>query len=193
MSEETSTPQADAPPPTPADMPQKHDPGADKAEPVHTPEELEEMVRKLKAENFKHREKLREVEPLAKAAQEAEEANKSEVQKAVDRAAKAEKTAAELQESYTRMELAVNYKISDPQQVKLIGSGSREEMEDRAATVAALNKAAQHASPPPTDRPVEGLRPGATPEPPKPADDSYPSGWTPSYLKNQDPRSQHGQ
>ena len=192
MSEETPTPQAESAP-TPADMPQKHDPGAeDDAKPVRTPEEYEEMVRKLKSENFKYRDKLREVEPLAKAAQEAEEANKTEIQKAVDRAAKAEKAAAELQEGYTRMELAVSYKINDPKQVELIGSGSREEMDARAATVAALNKAAEKASPPPTDRPVEGLRPGATPEPPKPADDSYPSGWAPSYLR-EDPRSQYGQ
>src|ERR1700751_3105485 len=48
------------------------------------------------------------------------------------------------------------------------------------------------AAPPPTDRPVEGLRPGATPEPAKPPDDSYPSEWTPSYLRGKEGPSFYG-
>ena len=40
-------------------------------------------------------------------------------------------------------------------------------------------------TPPPTDRPVEGLRPGASPEPPAAPDDTYPAAWAPTRVRNQ--------
>jgi hypothetical protein len=157
-----------------------------------TLEEVEADLAKTRREAQGLRTRLREAEPLAKKAQAADEAAKSETQKALDRALAAEKAQSDLQEGYTRMELAVQYKI-EPDDIDLIGSGTREEMDGRAKRIAAKNAAASKAAPPPTDRPVEGLRPGATPEPPKPADDSYPAHWTPSYLRDKEGRSFHGQ
>ena len=178
--------------PAPADAAPTEAPPADDAKPARTPEQYEAELAKVRREAANYRTKLREVEPLAKKAQEAEDANKTEIQKAADRAQRAEQALQEQATGYTRLELAVQYNIP-PDDIDLIGSGTREEMDARAARLAALHAASMKASPPPTDRPVEGLRPGATPEPPKPADDSYPAAWTPSYLRDKESRSQYGQ
>ena len=173
-------------------------PPADPATPTDEPkaprtiEELEAELAKTRREAANYRTKLREAEPLVKKAQAADEANKTEIQKANERAQAAEQRELATQTGYTRLELAVQYSIP-PDDIDLIGSGTREEMDARAKRLAALNAAASKAAPPPTDRPVEGLRPGATPEPPKPADDSYPAAWTPSYLRDKESRSLHGQ
>jgi len=161
--------------------------------PARTLEEVEAELAKTRREAANYRTKLREVEPLAKKAQEAEEAKKDDVQKANERAQAAEAREQATLEGYTRLELAVQYHI-EPEDIDLIGSGTREEMDDRAQRIAAKNAAASKAAPPPTDRPIEGLRPGATPEPAKPPDDSYPSAWTPKYLRDdKDSRIQYGQ
>lgn len=198
MSEAPLEPVADAAPPsepvapTPADMPahRPDDEPGDAQEPVENLEHL----RKVRSENQKLRAKLRELEPLAKKAQEADEAAKSKEQKAEERALAAEKREQETLERYTRMEVAVQYGIP-PDDIDFIGSGTREEMDSRAQRIAAKNAAASKAQPPPTDRPVEGLRPGATPEPPKPADDSYPTEWQPTWMRGGDKESSifHGQ
>jgi len=159
---------------------------------VKTPEEYEAELAKVKKENYTYRTKLREVEPIVKEAEAAKEAKKDDVQRAIERADAAEKREKETLQGYDRLELAVQYHI-EKADIDLIGSGSREEMEVRAKRVAALSAAASKAAPPPTDRPVEGLRPGATPEPAKPPDDSYPAGWTPKYLRDKDSRSLYGQ
>jgi hypothetical protein len=198
MSEAPLEPAADATPapaaaepaaPTPADMP-AHRPDDDQ----ETEEQHLEHVRKMRSENYKLRAKLKELEPLAKRAQEADEAAKSKEQKAEERALAAEAREKETLERYTRMEVAVQYGIP-PDDIEFIGSGTREEMDSRAQRIAAKNAAASKAQPPPTDRPVESLRPGATPEPPKPADDSYPESWTPSWMRGGDKESSifHGQ
>ena len=189
---------AAAPVPTPSDMPtQLPDTAATQGEepkPEHSQEELDELLKKLRSENHELRTKLRKSEPLARKAQEAEEATKTEVQKALDRAQEAINEKTELQAGYDRLELAVQYHLPR-EDIDLIGSGSREEMESRAQRLAAKNAAAVKAERPPTDRPVEGLRPGATPQPPQPADDSYPAEWQPTWMRGGDKESSifHGQ
>jgi hypothetical protein len=127
---------------------------------------------------------------------EIEEGEKTELQKAQERAEAAEKRDRERQENFDRLDIASTLGI-ERDNIDLIGSGSREQMEAQALKVKALQDARNaHSSPPPSDRPVEGLRPGASPEPPKQADDSYPAAWTPSYLldrENQNRRTQYGQ
>jgi hypothetical protein len=61
----------------------------------------------------------------------------------------------------------------------LLGSGTREELESRAARLAALHGSAAPAETkaPPSNRPVESLRPGASPQPPQAEDNSYPAMW----------------
>ena len=180
----------------PAEVPQEGAPATPETPPAETPrvktaEEYEADLAKLRRENATWRTKLREVEPIAKKAQEAEEAKKDDIQRANERAQAAEQREKETLEGYARLELAVQYSIP-PDDIDLIGSGTREEMDVRAKRVAALNAAASKAAPPPTDRPVEGLRPGASPEPATPPDDSYPAAWTPDYLRGKEGPSFHG-
>jgi hypothetical protein len=169
-------------------------PAEPEAKPTKTPEEYETELAKVRREAAGYRVKLKEVEPLARAAQEAEEAKKDDIQRANERAQAAEKRENETLEKYTRMEVAITHHL-DPEDIDLLGSGSREEMEDRAKRIAAKNAAAAKAGPPPTDRPVEGLRPGASPEPASPPDDSYPEQWKPTWLRGNDRDSRiiHGQ
>lgn len=180
--------------PTPADMPQQISEPEAEAKPSRTAEDYEAELTKTRSEAAKYRNKLREVEPLAKKAQEAEEAKKDDIQRANERAQAAEQREKDTLENYARMELVVQYRL-DPEDMDLIGSGSREEMDSRAQRIAAKNAAANKAAPPPTDRPVEGLRPGATPEPATPPDDSYPESWKPKWLRDNEKESRiiHGQ
>lgn len=169
----------------PAD-PQGTPPPAEPAKPEEpkgprSPEDYEAEIQRLRRESAGYRTKLREAEPIVKAHQEREEANKTELQKAQEALAAREREFADLQLSNTRLELAAIHNIP-PDDIHLIGSGSREEMEANAARLGALFSAAPKA--PPSDRPVEGLRPGAAPEPPKPEDDSYPESWKPAFLKS---------
>lgn len=186
-------PEAPAQPaPTTPETPETPPETPSEPKPAKTVEDLEAELAKTRREAANYRTKLREAEPLVKKAQEAEDANKTETQKALDRAQAAEQALQEREVGFTRLELAVQHNIP-PEDIDLIGSGTREQMEANAKRVAALNAAASKATPPPTDRPVEGLRPGATPEPPKPADDSYPSAWKPAYLREREERSFSGQ
>ncbi len=178
---DTATPEAtEAPSPTPGDIAElaakelKAEGAPEKA--PRTAEQLEAELAKVRREAAGYRTKLREAEPLVKAAQEAEEANKTEVQKAQERAANLERKYLDLQQSNDRLDLAVQYSIPRDE-IDLIGSGSREEMEARAARLGPLFAASEKNPAPPSNRPVEGLRPGASPEPPKPADNSYPANW----------------
>jgi hypothetical protein len=139
-----------------------------------TPDQYESELSKLRKENAGWRTKLREAEPIIKAHQEAEEANKTELQREREAREALQRDRDSLQIGYTRLELAAQYNVS-PDNIDLIGSGSREEMEDRAARLGALLSTAP--APPPSNRPVEGLRPGASPEPPKTEDSSYPANW----------------
>jgi hypothetical protein len=159
-----------APPPTPGDI-------AKEPKAPRTPEEYETEIQKLRKESAGYRTKLREAEPLVKAAQEAEEANKTEVQRAQDAIAAEKKE----KEQILLELLAVRYNVPEDLQ-DLIGSGSREQMEANAARLGA-HTAPPTSTPPPSNRPVEGLRPGASPEPPAPEDDSYPASWRPPHLQ----------
>jgi hypothetical protein len=157
--------------PPPAEAPKPEEPKGPRS-----PEDYEAEIQKLRKESAGYRTKLREAEPLVKAHQEREEANKTELQRAQEALATREKDYADLQVGYTRLELAAIHNVP-PDDIDLIGSGTREEMEARAARVGALNASTTRTPAPPSDRPVEGLRPGATPEPPKPVDTTYPAGW----------------
>ena len=155
-----------------------------------TAADYEKMIADLRKENAGWRTKYREAEPIVKQHQELEEAQKSELQRANERAEAAERRDREREEQFARLDLAVIHGI-DPDNIDFIGSGSREEMEARALRVKALQQA-QAATAPPSDRPVEGLRPGASPEPPQPADNSYPESWKPNHVRERE-RSRYGE
>lgn len=145
------------------------------AEQQRSQEDYEAEISKLRKEAAGYRTKLREAEPVLKQHQEREEANKTELQRAQEALAAKERALADLQMVNARMELAAIRNIP-PDRIHLIGSGSREEMEVNAAQLGELFSTTKPPAPP-SDRPVEGLRPGATPEPPKPVDNSYPANW----------------
>ncbi|MGY2036611.1 hypothetical protein ACW9HF_15120 [Nocardia gipuzkoensis] len=138
-----------------------------------TPDEYEAMIKELRKENAGWRTKLRDAEPIIKAHNAAEEAAKTEVQRATERATAAEKQIAEL----TVKLVAARHGIPE-EDYDLLGSGTPEELENRAARLAA-RRPASAPPPPPSDRPVEGLRPGASPTPPAQPDTSYPAAWKP--------------
>lgn len=143
----------------------------------------EEKVRRARNQSQRLRDRLKEAErrlqetePLAKKALEAEEAQKTEIQRAIERAEAAEKASEEKDLALYRRDLADEHQIPR-NKLHLLGSGSREEMEAIAAEIGPLFATSEKTPAPPSDRPVEGLRPGASPEPPKPADNSYPAEW----------------
>lgn len=202
-----SEPAPPPPAPSPADLARAHadqaarqqQPPADdgdgkpKGKKLETIEDYEKALADARKEAADRRVKLRELEPLAEKYREIEESKKDEVQKAIERAEAAEKRDREREEGFTRLNLAVTHGI-DPDNIDLIGSGSREDMEARALRVKSMQDAhnAPATTAPPSNRPVEGLRPGASPEPPGPADDSYPESWKPNHVRERE-RSQYGQ
>jgi hypothetical protein len=164
--------------PSPAAVAVKAKPKPDKAAEL-TLQQATDALEKARREAARYREKLREVEPVAQKALEAEEAREArdaEFKAAVERAEAAERRATEQEAALYRMDLAVQYGIPRDD-INLIGSGSREEMEAAATRLGALFATSDKTPAPPSNRPVEGLRPGALPEPPKPADNSYPAEW----------------
>ncbi|MBW0275004.1 hypothetical protein ATM97_27775 [Nocardia sp. MH4] len=139
----------------------------------------DEIIAKLRRENASWRTKVRDLEPKATAHDEAVEAQKSEVQRALDRATAAEQTAAQREQELNLLRAAAKHGIPEEDH-DLLGSGTPEELEARAARIAAMRQTSAPTPPPPSDRPVEGLRPGASPTPPVPVDTSYPAAWRPT-------------
>jgi hypothetical protein len=186
------------PPPAPAAPAPAAAPGDDGDKPkgggrkIETYEDAMAELERVRKESAERRVKLKELEPLAEKARQAEEANKTELQREREAREAAEAAARQQQEDFDRLQVAVTLGI-EPDNIDLIGPGSREEMEQRALRIKAMQDAqAATPAPPPSDRPVEGLRPGASPEPPKPADDSYPESWKPNHIRDSE-RAQYGQ
>ena len=136
-------------------------------------------IRKANDEAKGLRARVKELEALESKVHEFEESQKSEAQKVQDRAAKAEQRALAAETELIRERIARRYQVSDDD-LELLGSGTEEQIEARAKRIAALNAAAAavKAIVPPSEKPVEKLRPGATA-----ADedinspDAYPSSW----------------
>lgn len=87
--------------------------------------------------------------------------------------------------------LCVQHGITDPADIAIVQSaGTPEARQASAERLGAHLKAATPAAPvapvvtpPPTNRPIETLTPGASPEPPAAVDDSYPAAWTPTHVR----------
>ncbi|MBF6422021.1 hypothetical protein IU436_25360 [Nocardia farcinica] len=168
-------PNAAAPGAPAGNSPAASDPGGAPAtgEPK-TLEDYQAIVRKLRDENASWRTKMRDAEPILRAHAEAEEAAKTDLQRATEQLTAAEQTIADL----TREAVAAKYGVPE-EDYDFLGSGTREEMEAKAARYQARFAASSIPTPPPSDRPVEGLRPGASPTPPAQPDTSYPAAWKP--------------
>jgi len=163
------------PPVTPAPEPAKPAAEPPKLKTDWTAEEAAAEIARLRDEAKSWRLKLREVEPIVEAHNAAEEAAKTEVQRATDRAAAVEKE----KNALIREVVAARYGVPD-EDLDFLGSGTREEMEAKGERYAARFAATSIPTPPPpSNRPVESLRPGASPTPPAPVDTSYPAAWKP--------------
>lgn len=180
-------------PPTPGDVAARagQELKQEEERPPRSADDLQAEIQKLRKENASWRTKYREAEPIVQKHMEMEEAQKTELQRVQEQLQQERQSRTEIETGHARLELAVQYSIP-PDDIDLIGSGSREEMEARAVRLGALHAASAKTPPPPSNRPVEGLRPGATPEPPHPADNSYPAEWAPPEVREK-VRSQYGQ
>lgn len=151
-------------------------------DPEASPEdELPEWARKKldkanrEAKNL--RDRLKAQEPKVAAAEEAERQKMSEIDRMkADQSDLSSRLAARETEL-----LQSKYGISDDD-IDLLGEGSFDEKESRAARIALMVQSAkQEDTPkPPSQRPVESLRPGASPTPPPVPDNAYPAAWRPA-------------
>ena len=173
--EQEVTPVAQEATETPEDQPQAEDPTED-----DLPEWVKKKIRKANEAAAKHRveaktfrDQLQEQEPLVAAAQEAERAKMTEL----DRERADNKTLKDQLALRDSELLMVRYQIPN-EYAEFIGEGSFEEKEARAQKVGEMVQSKNGTQDrPPSDRPVESLKPGASPSTPPLEDHSYPAGW----------------
>lgn len=115
--------------PTPAEDQQPVAPEADEQQPEQfDPERAQAKIKKANQEAANLRARLKELEPLAKKAQELEEAGRSDLEKLTARAEQAERTAAQHEARALRLEVAFEKGLTPAQAKRLVGA-SREELE----------------------------------------------------------------
>lgn len=152
MAEDTDTPVETAPEATTPDEP------FDQAR-------AKEKIEKVNREAASLRARLKELEPLAKRAQELDEAQKTETQRATEALTAAEQRAVAAEAKLMRAEVAAEKGLTAAQAKRLVGGTREELLADADDYLASLPNAA----PAPTSRtPVEALRPGALPQAPAP-------------------------
>lgn len=149
MSDEQETPAEPAPE---ADEPQTFD---------------ADYVAKLRKEAASYRSKVKELQPLAEKARELEESQKSEVEKAAQRAAEAEARAAAYERQITRDRIARDKGLAEF--AEFLTGDTEEDIAAAAERLAAL------IPPRPPGRPVEALQSGNTP--PAAASPNDPDSW----------------
>lgn len=173
---QTPTPPAAAPSPAPA-TPAQPAGGGNPAEPTDWEAEAAKWKSLARRHEGKHLDALGfkskdEIDQLRQAAQkygEFEETQKSEIQKATDRAQTFEQQLADERAQNARLLAAATHNIP-PELIELLGSGTAEQIGARAEVLAERLKAATPPAPPVSQRPVESLTPGAAPPSAAPAD-----------------------
>jgi hypothetical protein len=123
----------------------------------------------LAALGFKSKDEITQLREAAQKYGEFEETQKSEIQKATERARTFEQQLADERAQNARLLAAATHNIP-PELIELLGSGTAEEIGARAEVLAERLKAATPATPPAPQRPVESLTPGAAPPSAAPAD-----------------------
>lgn len=157
------------------------------AQEADAPEESEKFdadramakIRKANDEAKGLRSRVKELEAFEAKVREIEESQKTESQKIQERAEKAEREAQAARDELSRERIARRYKIDDDD-LDLLGTGTEEQIEARAKRIAAKNAAIaeREATAPPSEKPVQKLRPGATStDRDISAPDAYPSSW----------------
>lgn len=116
----------------------------------------------LDALGFKSKDEIDQLRQAAQKYGEFEETQKSEIQKATERAQTFEQQLADERSQNARLLAAATHNIP-PELIELLGSGTAEEIGARAEVLAERLKAAAPAPAPTSARPVESLTPGAAP------------------------------
>ncbi len=130
-------------------------------DPWSDPEVARAEIEKLRRESASWRTKVRDLEPLARKAQEQDEATKTELQKALDRVAEAERTAQAATLETARLRAAATHGLTEAQAKRLVGSTPEELDADAAAYAKEIGTPANGK----TDL-KQGQRGGATPPDP---------------------------
>lgn len=112
--------------------------------------------------------RIAELTPFEQKAREAEEANKSEVQRLTEQLAASTQTAAERAAEALRLRIALKYKIADEDAEVFLTGATEEQLTKQAERLAAMQPQASGQPAPVSRTPVEALRPGALPNPPAP-------------------------
>lgn len=117
----------------------------------------------LAALGFKSKDEIEALRQAAQKHQEAEDAQKTEIQRATERAQTVEQQLADMKATNARLLAAATHNIP-PELIDLLGSGTDEEISSRAELLAERLKAsAPTPAVPSTQRPVEALTAGAAP------------------------------
>lgn len=114
----------------------------------------------LAALGFKSKDEIDQLRQAAQKYQEFEDTQKSELQRATERAQGVEQQLADLRATNARLMAAATHNIP-PDLIDLLGSGSDDEINARAEALAERLKASAPTAPPAQQRPVESLTPGA--------------------------------
>lgn len=134
------------------------------------PESARQAIEKLRRESASRRTQLREAEALAAKWREYEDSQKTEIQRATEQAEASQRELTRLREANARLMAAANHNIP-PDLIDFLGSGTEEEIDERAKVLAAKLPAAAAPAPeslpaaeprPAPRRPVESLTPGAS-------------------------------
>lgn len=162
---ENTDPQTPAPEATPAA------PAAQAPEPTveqnqnDLPQWARDAITKANKEAANYRTQVNELKPKAEQFTALEEASKTEAQRLAEAAEAAKRDAESARAEAIRYKAAATHGIS-ADHFDLLGSGTEEEITARAEKLSSLlaaQVAATQAAPPPASRPVEQMRPGATP------------------------------
>lgn len=121
----------------------------------------------LGALGFKSKDEVTQLRQAAEAYQQQQDAQKSEIQRATERTQTVEQQLADLRSTNARLMAAASHGIP-PDLIDLLGSGTDEEIDGRAAVLAERLRATAPApvpalTPAAQQRPVESLTPGAAP------------------------------
>ncbi|MER5903030.1 hypothetical protein ABT150_23475 [Streptomyces mirabilis] len=116
----------------------------------------------LAALGFKSKDEIEQLRQAAQKQAEHEDAQKTELQKATERAQTYEQQLADMRSTNARLMAAATHNIP-PDLIDFLGSGTDEEINARAEVLAERLKATAPAAAPGSQRPVEALTPGAAP------------------------------
>lgn len=114
----------------------------------------------LSALGFKSKDEIEQLRTAAQKYQEFEDTQKSELQRANERAQTVEQQLTDLRSTNARLMAAATHNIP-PDLIDLLGSGSDEEINARAEVLAERLKVPAPSASPAQQRPVESLTPGA--------------------------------